>query len=76
MTDSAHAGGADSLVDLDQDHPGFRDAAYRARRNTIARAALEYGGGPVPEVPYTEEEHAVEPLEEPPPPPQDQKNYI
>ena len=59
MTDSAHAGGADSLVDLDQDHPGFRDAAYRARRNTIARAALEYGGGPVPEVPYTEEEHAV-----------------
>lgn len=59
MNESAHAGGAGSLVELDQDHPGFRDAAYRERRNTIARAALEYQGGPVPEVPYTDEEHAV-----------------
>jgi phenylalanine-4-hydroxylase len=59
MTDSPHAGGADRLVELDQDHPGFRDPDYRARRNTIARVALDYVGGPVPEVPYTEDEHAV-----------------
>lgn len=59
MHESAHAGGADCLVELDQDHPGFRDAAYCACRNTIARAALDYEGGPVSEVPYTEEEHAV-----------------
>lgn len=59
MNESAHAGGADCLVELDQDHPGFRDAAYRARRNTIARTALEYQGGPVPAVPYSEDEHAV-----------------
>lgn len=49
----------DDLVDLDPDHPGFRDAAYRARRDQIARIALDYRGGPVPEVPYSEEEHAV-----------------
>jgi phenylalanine-4-hydroxylase len=49
-----------SLVRLDTDHPGFRDAAYRARRNRIASLALEHERGePVPDAPYTEEEHAL-----------------
>lgn len=49
-----------ALVQLDADHPGFHDAAYRARRNEIARAALEYrDGDPAPDVVYTHEEHAV-----------------
>lgn len=48
------------LVALDQDHPGFRDSAYRARRNAIAALALDYERGqPVPIVEYTEEEHGV-----------------
>lgn len=48
------------LVELDQDHPGFRDAAYRQRRNDIARLALEYQpGDPVPEAEYLPEEHEV-----------------
>jgi len=51
---------APDLVPLDPDHPGFRDAEYRARRNTIARLAFDYSpGDPVPEVAYTEEEQAV-----------------
>jgi phenylalanine-4-hydroxylase len=45
------------LVQLDPDHPGFRDAAYRVRRNAIARLALDYQGGPVPAVDYSQEEH-------------------
>jgi phenylalanine-4-hydroxylase len=49
-----------SIVRLSPDHPGFRDAEYRARRNHIARLALEYRSGePVPEAPYTPEEHGV-----------------
>jgi phenylalanine-4-hydroxylase len=49
-----------SIVQLSPDHPGFRDAEYRARRNLIARLALEYrAGDPVPDAPYTEEEHGV-----------------
>lgn len=53
-------GMAHDLVELDQDHPGFRDAAYRARRNAIARLALEHRDGePIPRVDYTPEEHAV-----------------
>lgn len=51
---------ARDLVELDRDHPGFRDAAYRGRRNTIARLALEYRDGqPIPVVEYTPDEHAV-----------------
>jgi phenylalanine-4-hydroxylase len=48
------------LVELDQDHPGFRDMAYRERRNTIAAIATRYvQGTPVPKAPYTNEEHEV-----------------
>lgn len=49
-----------AVVRLAPDHPGFRDAAYRARRNRIARLALGHRPGePPPEAPYTTEEHAV-----------------
>lgn len=57
---SLHAGGAKELVELDQDHPGFRDASYRARRNAIAAAALAHRTGtPVPDVEYSADEHGV-----------------
>jgi phenylalanine-4-hydroxylase len=49
-----------SIVQLDPDHPGFRDAEYRARRNQIARIALAHEpGAQVPDAPYTAEEHAL-----------------
>src|SRR5947209_18565654 len=49
-----------SIVQLDPDHPGFRDAEYRARRNRIAAIALRYEpGAPVPDAPYSTEEHAL-----------------
>ena len=52
--------GRNSIVQLDPDHPGFRDADYRARRNRIAEIALGYEpGAPVPDAPYTEEENAL-----------------
>lgn len=55
-----HPEGRNALVRLDPDHPGFRDAEYRARRDQIARIALEYRtGDPVPDAPYTDEEHGV-----------------
>lgn len=48
------------LVVLDQEHPGFRDRAYRARRDAIAQAAIDYRPGErVPDVAYTDDEHAV-----------------
>lgn len=48
------------LVALDRDHPGFRDAGYRARRDTIARIALAHETGrPVPEAPYVDGEQGV-----------------
>lgn len=48
------------IVDLDPDHPGFRDREYRARRNTIADIAMSYRPGqPIPHAPYTEQEHRV-----------------
>jgi phenylalanine-4-hydroxylase len=48
------------LVDLDPDHPGFRDPEYRARRNAIAQIATGYRAGePIPAAPYTELEHGV-----------------
>lgn len=49
-----------SLVQLDPDHPGFRDPEYRARRNQIAGIAARYRSGtPVPPAPYTKEENRL-----------------
>jgi phenylalanine-4-hydroxylase len=51
---------AAGLVQLDPDHPGFRDPIYRARRDAIARIAFEYrDGDPVPRVDYTDDEQEV-----------------
>ena len=48
------------IVQLDPDHPGFRDREYRERRNQIAQIALSYQpGDPIPNAPYTEEENEV-----------------
>lgn len=48
------------LLNLDPDHPGFRDPEYRARRNAIAEIATNYEPGtPIPPAPYTELEHGV-----------------
>ena len=48
------------IVDLDPDHPGFRDPEYRARRNAIADIAMSYRSGQqIPQAPYTEQEHRV-----------------
>lgn len=49
-----------AIVQLDPDHPGFRDKDYRARRNAIAQIALTYQpGSPIPSAPYTDVEHGV-----------------
>ena len=49
-----------TIVQLDPDHPGFRDAEYRRRRNQIAQIALKYHpGDAIPDAPYTPEEHQV-----------------
>lgn len=48
------------LVKLDKDHPGFRDRAYRNRRNAIAQRALDWKyGQPIPDIDYTDDEHGV-----------------
>ena len=53
-------GNRNALVELDPDHPGFRDAGYRARRDTIARIATAHQtGAPVPPAPYVAGEHRV-----------------
>jgi phenylalanine-4-hydroxylase len=60
LVEGRHAAGEQDLVKLDPDHPGFRDPVYLARRNGIARVALEYVvGQPVPRIEYSEAEHAV-----------------
>jgi phenylalanine-4-hydroxylase len=47
-----------AIVQLDPDHPGFRDHEYRARRNRIAEIAVSYRSGQtIPDAPYTAEEH-------------------
>ncbi len=52
--------GPKDLVMLDRDHPGFRDKAYRQRRNHIAQLALQFeGNSEIPVVQYTGEETQV-----------------
>ncbi len=47
-------------VHLADDHPGFADPDYRARRNHIASLALGWEPGrPIPHVDYSEEEQEV-----------------
>jgi phenylalanine-4-hydroxylase len=59
-TDPIPAADRYSIVQLDPDHPGFRDREYRARRNQIAQIAMKYrGGDAIPDAPYTDEENAV-----------------
>ncbi len=49
-----------AIVQLDPDHPGFRDREYRKRRNQIAQLAVNFQpGDQIPEAPYTAEEHQV-----------------
>ncbi|KAI8812918.1 Biopterin-dependent aromatic amino acid hydroxylase-domain-containing protein [Cladochytrium replicatum] len=51
-----HAFGAQ----LSSDHPGFTDAAYRARRAEITRLATQYRHGePLPNIEYTDQEIAT-----------------
>jgi len=48
------------LVALSADHPGFRDALYRARRDELARQASAYeSGAPLPHVDYTQDEQTL-----------------
>jgi phenylalanine-4-hydroxylase len=47
-------------VELPEDHPGFSDRAYRARRARIAAIAETYEpGSTIPDVPYTDVENNV-----------------
>jgi phenylalanine-4-hydroxylase len=47
-------------VHLGENHPGFTDPAYRARRGDIAAAALaRRPGDPVPTIDYTDEEQGI-----------------
>jgi phenylalanine-4-hydroxylase len=47
-------------VHLGENHPGFRDEAYRARRNEIAEVAVAWQPAtPVPTVEYTEGEQNI-----------------
>ena len=49
-----------TVVQLNPDHPGFRDQDYRDRRNRIAQIALSYRAGEtIPDAPYTPQEHQV-----------------
>ena len=47
-------------VHLGQNHPGFHDADYRARRNAIAAQAVAWQPGqPLPRIDYTDTETAI-----------------
>lgn len=47
-------------VHLGEDHPGFHDEAYRARRNEIAAAAVAWSPGlPLPRIAYNSAEDGV-----------------
>lgn len=52
--------GDEVTVHLADNHPGVADPAYRARRNAIAAAALDWRpGDPLPVIDYTDDEHRV-----------------
>ena len=54
------AGDEGVKVHLASDHPGATDPEYRARRNSIAAAALDWQPGmPLPVIEYTDAEHEV-----------------
>lgn len=47
-------------IELPEDHPGFSDPEYRARRGYIAQVGANYRSGEtIPDVPYTPEEDEV-----------------
>lgn len=49
-----------ALIQLDPDHPGFKDPEYRKRRNTIAEIAMSHRpGSEIAPAPYSEQEHQV-----------------
>lgn len=49
-----------AIVQLNPDHPGFRDQEYRRRRNQIAQIAMRFRPGQqIPDAPYTADEHQV-----------------
>ena len=48
------------MCHLPEDHPGFHDSAYRARRAEISRIGAAYrSGDPIPDVAYTPDEDDV-----------------
>jgi len=71
QTDEANSAvkivGGNVFVELDPDHPGFQDEGYRARRNEIAKIAMEWNDmsmeerrtTKIPHAPYSEDENAV-----------------
>ena len=49
-----------AMAELPEDHPGFSDPDYRARRAAIAAVGEAYrSGDPIPDVTYTAEEDEV-----------------
>lgn len=50
----------DAGVDLESDHPGFNDKAYRARRGQLAKMAQQHScKKPIPYIDYTPKEIAT-----------------
>jgi phenylalanine-4-hydroxylase len=47
-------------VHLGESHPGFHDEVYRARRNQIASAAIDWTpGDPIPQIAYSDVENEI-----------------